>query len=217
MKVKDLVSRVRHIAGDELGVQYPDVMLAEWINDAMRECVVDNLLLQKTGTLNSIVGTAEYDLPADVLKLYSVRYDGNKLNVLTLEEFNEQYTTDGTETGTPSVVMVWAGKLSFYPAPDAVKTIRIDYSYSPTEVGITGNDFTDETLELPLPAMYHIRIMDYCLAMVAQQDDDMNRYQIKMQEFRSGVQNLKDHPESTHDLYPTISVESRDMGDGWWD
>lgn len=219
MLVSEVGSRVRRMAGDESATLYDDALLIDWINDGIRECVLDNMLLQKSGTMPSVVGTSEYTLPVDVLKLYSIRYNGLKLPVLTLEEFDEKFTTDGTEKGTPEVAIIWAGKIRLYPAPDAVKDIKIDYSYAPAEIALVlqGGEYVLPQTEVPLPATYHRRIVDYCLAMIAEQDDDMGRYQLKMEEFRSGVQNLKDHPESTHDLYPTISVETRDMGEGWYD
>lgn len=219
MLVSEVGSRVRRMAGDESATLYDDALLIDWINDGIRECVLDNMLLQKSGTMPSVVGTSEYTLPVDVLKLYSIRYNGLKLPVLTLEEFDEKFTTDGTEKGTPEVAIIWAGKIRLYPAPDAVKDIKIDYSYAPAEIALVlqGGAYVLPQTEVPLPATYHRRIVDYCLAMIAEQDDDMGRYQLKMEEFRSGVQNLKDHPESTHDLYPTISVETRDMGEGWYD
>lgn len=213
MKGIDVASRVRTIAGDENSLIYTDSVIVNWINDAMRECVVDNMLLQKTGTVPTVIGQNEYDLPTDVLKLYSIRYDNGKLPVYTLEEFDELVSTDGSDRGDPVAALIWAGKIRLWPVPDKVKDLKIEYSYSPTL--FTVNDYDEN--EIPLPVLYHRRIVDYCLAMVAEQDDDMNRYQIKMDEFRSGVQNLKDHGESTHDLYPMISVESRDMADGWWD
>jgi hypothetical protein len=63
-----------------------------------------------------------------------------------------------------------------------------------------------------LPVGYHVRLVDYCLAQVAQQDDDMNRYQLKMEEFRSGVHNLKDQSEWENDYYPMIGISARDSG-----
>jgi hypothetical protein len=212
MNVEQIIKRVRDIAGDTDVLQFTDATLIEWINDGMRECAINNDLFQKSITQAAAVGTSEYTLPADIAKLHSVRYDNAKLTVLTLEEFDEQFDSSGTETGTPQNVVIWAGKLRLWPAPDSVKNIKVDYIAQTTEVA--------ENNDTPaLPVAYHRRLVDYCLAMVAQQDDDLNRYQLKMQEFETGVQKLTGDHEMEQDVYPYISVDSRDMGSGafWGD
>lgn len=209
MLVSDVILRVRNIAGDTAALQFTDATLITWINDGIRECAVVNNLLQKRATQLSVVGTDSYNLPTDILKLHSVKYDDRKLPVLTLQEFEEQMgTSTNTFSGEPVTSYVWAAKLVLYPKPGSIKTLVIDYIYDPALVTITTDDLITR-----LPVGYHSRLVDYCLAQVAQQDDDANRYALKMEEFRTGVQNLKDQPEDTYDLYPSISVTARDMGD----
>lgn len=213
MKVEDVINRVRTSAGDMSALQFTNDQVLAWINDGIRECAVDNNLLQKRGSQNSVVGQGDYALPSDILKLHSIKYDNEKLRFLTLEEFDQYYSGVGTSTtdvGTPQVAYVWAGVLKLFPVPQDVKQIIIDYLYD-APVHLIANIATDE---VGLPVGYHSRIVDYCLAQVAQQDDDIERYLAKMQEFKTGVQQLKDQPESTYDLYPSISVSERDSGIG---
>ena len=207
MLVSDIISRVRNIAGDVEKIQFSDATIMQWINDGMREAASDNNLLQVTGTTPTVAGTNKYDIPADILKLHSIRHNGDDLRVVTLDEAQQAgYLT--SEQGSPTAAWVWAGKITLYPTPAAAGSLEIDYIKTPTDVTNTG--------DTPIiPAMYHMRLVDYCLAQVAQQDDDLNRYQMKMEEFRTGVQNLKDQPEWEQDEYPYIGVASRDMGD--WD
>ncbi len=212
MKASDVISRVRNITGDVNSLQFSDEQLLDWINEGVRECAVMNNLLQKSGTSASVIGTSDYALPTDILKLHSVKYDGVKLDILTLEQFDARYGTADDITGTPMVCYIWAGKVNFFPAPAAVGSIRIDYIYDPVII-------TDPNTELSIPVSYHQRIIDYTLAQVAQQDDNSNLYTLKMQQFETGVRGLKDD-EFTIDLYPGISVSPRDMGgagDGYWD
>lgn len=214
MKVADVISRVRNIAGDTSALQFSNDTVLAWINDGVCECAMINNLLQKNATSNTVIGTENYTLPTDILRLHSVKYDSVKIKVLTLEEFDEQYTgADFLTNGTPVTSYVWADQLTLYPPPDAVKELQVSYIYKPATLDVA-NIATDE---IPLPVSYHQRIVDYCLAQVAQQDDDMNRYQLKMQQFTTGVQDLKDQGESTYDLYSSISVASRDMGEGAFD
>lgn len=208
MLVSDIISRVRNIAGDTNVLQFTDASIIQWINDGMRQCAIDNGLLQKRGTQNTVVDQTDYNLPADILRLHSVKYDGNKLPIRTLEEYDKVGPFDPTSNGTPVGCYVWAAKLTLFPKPDAIKVLIIDYIYTPAEVTVAG--------DTPgIPASYHSRLVDYCLAQVAQQDDDLNRYQLKMQEFSTGVSALKDLPEYEDDLYSSISVSVRDMGHDW--
>lgn len=209
MLASDIVTRVRKIVGDTDVLQFDDPTILNWILDGIRECAIANNLLQATATSNTAVGTATYPLPADIAKLHSVKYNNEKLRNLTREEFDEQYQTDGTDQGTPTTYFVWASNLNLFPAPDSVKQLRIDYIQQPADIALNQAP--------PIPPIYHQRLVDYCLAQVAQQDDDLNRYQIKMQEFQSGVQDLKEKDEIPVDAYPYISVDSRDMGDGVYD
>lgn len=213
MIVQDVINRVRRTVGDVDVLQFADADVYVWINDSAKECAQDNNLLQKTATTVVVNGTSDYNLPADILKLHSVRYDDQKINVLTMEEF-DKYVSDfqTTSKGTSTICYIWAAKLTLYPIPDnSTKNLKILYTRTPVEVTANGD-------AIDLPVMYHRRIVDYCLAMVAEQDDDMERYQIKMQEFKSGVQNLKDTDEWQQDLYPFITTSVRDSGvDVEWD
>lgn len=207
MKLSSVISRVRSSAGDTDALQFTDAQLLEWINDGIRECAVQNNLLQKRASSSTAVGNSEYPLPTDILKLYSIKYNGSKLQGLTLDEFDERYSNvDGGSSSSPTVFYVWGGVLNLYPTPSSQGTLVVEYIYSPTDLGSE-----DYEKELPLPVGYHSRIVDFCLAQVAQQDDDINRYTAKMQEFTTGVSQLKDQPEYTEDVYPSINVSARDM------
>src|ERR1044072_8480802 len=89
MLVSDVISRVRNLAGDVNALQFTDAQLIDWINDGIKECVGINRLCQKTATQSMVVGTDSYILPADIFKLHSVTVDGEKIDVSTLQEFEE--------------------------------------------------------------------------------------------------------------------------------
>ena len=204
MKVEDIIRRVRTVAGDIEVLQFTDENIIQWINDAMREIASDNQLLQKAATSNTVADQAEYDIPADILKFHSVMYDGSDLNFINFEEAKIRGYLN-SDTGTPAACWVWAGKLTLYPTPSEAKPLKLIYTRNPTEVA--GDQETPE-----IPQSYHMRLVDYCLAQVAQQDDDINRYQLKMEEFRTGVYNLKDQPEWENNQYPYMSVGGADRG-----
>lgn len=213
MKVQEVITQVRAVVGDVTANQFTNEQLLAWINNGIRECAVNNNLLQKRGTQTTVVSQSDYTLPADVLKIHSVKYDNSLLDFITLEEFNKTYPGVGSDTNsneaTPCVAYVWAGVLTVYPPPSEVKQIVIDYLYTPA-LHVLANITSDD---IALPISYHQRIVDYCLAQIALQDDNLEYYGIKMQEFKTGIQELKDQPEYSYDLYPSMSVSERDMGE----
>ncbi len=211
MIISDIMTRVRSMASDTEQIQFSDDDLINWINDGIRECALDNQLLQKTATQNLVVGTTSYNLPTDILKLHSVKVDGAKIRVLTLAEF-EALGGDSTDSGDPVVAYVWAGKINLYPKPSRVLSLVIEYTYDPA---LIVNDAPGKASTPALPVGYHARLVDYCLAQVAQQDDDMPRYQLKMEEFRTGIHSLKDDGTEEEDYYPMIGVSARDTGQDW--
>lgn len=203
MQVSDIKTAVLRTAADADQLQITDADIIRWVNEAMRDIAVENQLLQKIATTSSVIGQVAYAQPSDILKFHSIRYDDQRLTFLSMDEAESRYSLgDGTK-GVPEVVYSWAGNYEFYPAPEAVKTIKVYYTRLPTEVTAVGN-----TPELPVG--YHQRIVDYCLAQVALQDDNINMYSVKMQEFREGSSVLKDIPEWENNSYPMISVGDAD-------
>lgn len=212
MKTSEIILRVRNTAGDTNVMQFDDKTLIDWINDGTRECVLQNLLLQKSASQNTVVGVNSITPPTDILKLHSITFDNAIIKGMTLEEFNRSYPNP-TDTGSPILYYTWASKIVLYPIPDSVKSLTLNYVREPTYVdraAYVANTATDLVPDLPVG--YHGRLVDYCLAQVAQQDGDNNLYQLKMQEFNTGNSQLKDHPEYNDDLYPFISVSTRDSG-----
>lgn len=205
MLVSEITTRVRNIAGDTNVLQFTDAMVIDWINDGVRECALQNLLLQKSASQSTAVGVGNVALPADIMKMHSVSFNGSQLKGLTLQEFEQQFSDGADDQADPAVYYVWAAVLNLYPVPSSVGSVRINYIRQPIVVANPA-DTPD------LPVGYHARLVDYCLAQVAQQDGDANLYQVKMQEFVTGVQSLKDHPEYDYDQYPSMAVADRDSG-----
>jgi hypothetical protein len=215
----DVVRRVREIAGDNAALQFSNASAVDWINDAIRETVVENSLLQAVGTQNTVVGQQQYVLPADMFKLHSVYVDKYKVQVMTLQEWEDQNRGEpGVDipTGDTWACYVYAGVLNLYPIPDSIVELKINYTKFPQTIVYTEPagvpTYTPNTLSIR--EEFHNRIVVYCLAQVALQDDDFEKHALLMQQFKTGVIELKDS-DKTDDLYPFISVSSRDTGDDW--
>jgi hypothetical protein len=166
MLVADIITRVRNMAGDTNVMQFTDSMLLDWINDGIRECALNNNLLQKRATSNTVIGDATYALPSDILKLHSATFEGSRLRVETLQEWQELHGGDeDTSTGLPQTAYIWAGELTLSPPPDRVGSLVLNYTYDPAVITVAaGPVYTPTTPGLPVG--YHSRIVDYCLAQV---------------------------------------------------
>lgn len=215
MKVIDIVTRVRNSAGDINVMQFSDQVIYDWLNDGIREVSIANSLLQKTATSNLVIGQQDYTLPVDILKLYSVRIDNEKIRILTLEEWEtmnagEAFTTN--DTGSAYQGYIWAGVLKLWPVPDSVKQLQINYLYAPVTIAV---QTAGSIIEPAIPQIYHLRLISYCLAQAALQDGDLQAYQMHLNAFESGNLALKDSETTPEDLYPFTSISPRDMGSDW--
>lgn len=220
MLVSDIVRRVRDSAGDTAVLQFTQTTLTDWINDAVRECVLENSLLQARATSNTEIDQSEYTLPEDILKLHSVYVNGFKLEMLTLEQWEERNATELDASSLqsksdPIVCYVYAGVLTLWPTPDKVLELKINYTKLPTPIVYNSTNETWLPNTPPINEAFHNRIVSYCLAQVALQDEDNYKYNLLMQEFITGVRNLSHVKDTEDDLYPFISVSSRDMGE-WY-
>lgn len=217
MKVSEIVKRVRDTAGDTAVLQFNNATLTDWLNDAIRECAVENSLLQKRATSNTVAGTSEYTLPVDIFKFYSVTVNNFRLRMLTLQEWEEVNSgpnSGGSELqGVPTTCYVFAGKLILSPTPNSSYPLVINYIYNPASIVYTTDVDTAWLNAVPvIPESYHSRLVVYCLAQVSMQDDDFDKATMLMDQFRTGVINLKHQTETEDDLYPFMSISARDMG-----
>lgn len=220
MLVADLARRVRAQAGDNAVLQFSNTVLVDWINDGIRLCVEENSLLQAKANTVTVANTADYTLPTDIFKLHSVWIDSYKIEMVTLQEFEERNATEPGIVSSPGPSFLgyqYAGVLTLWPTPDKVYLLVINYTKMPAAITYSGPPDVWTPAAIPIPEAFHSRVVTYCLAQVAFQDDDVDKYQALMAEFTTGVRDLKHTKDQQEDLYPSISVSSRDMGENWFD
>jgi hypothetical protein len=209
LTVQKIMNRVRRQFGDTAGVQLDAQFFYDFINDAMREIVLEADLLQTTATNNSVANTATLALPTDALRIYGVSYAGSPISEVELSqarqllEVTEGPVSAGYPVGTPAQYWIWNNNIVFYPAPDSVKSVAVYYNRNPTEVS--------STADIPeLPARYDNRILEYLMAKAAEFDDDMGKYQVKIQEFSMNMSKSSGEDGDSQELYPFISVSPVD-------
>lgn len=208
MLVSDIKRRVKRQFGDTSGAQLTDPDIIDWINDAQKEIYTRNNLGQKLGTLNSIVGTRTYAFPVDLMRLLSVKFNGQTLQAMSQQNVDEFLPQDdGAQfvTGIPERYYTHAGLIYLFPTPNVVKPLQIRYNRLPLPVAIDA-DQTD------VDQMYDNRILDFCHAMGRQLDGDQQGYVMFMQRFEGKLTGTKDDETEMQAqmVYPSISVVGRD-------
>jgi hypothetical protein len=175
----------------------------------MREVAQKNELLQVTATIPLVLNQAEYDFPPNIMNLMSIVYQGKPLRGTGFKEF-QTLTIDDDETltvGAPQTFTTWANKIRLYPVPDRPGNLKVYYLREPSPITALA-----ETPELP--QSYHMRLVEYCLAMAAEFDEDPERYAQKMGEFEARTAELRDKVDWTEkDQYPVISASPEEYGD----
>jgi hypothetical protein len=219
LNVQDVANRVRRTFGDDGGVQVTDDDILRWVNDAQLQISTDNEeLLETVATADIIQGQADYSIPSDMNVLRSCMYNNFKIRGLSFTQFNEYLdgfkanaSQGGYGNGTPEVFMVYGGTITLFPTPNQnlASGLRIYYSKHPGSVG----SFADG---LGLPDRYHNSVVEYCLKMAYEMDENLDMAAFKKGEFSAQIQKLKDQEKWTStEKYPTITTLPED--DTFWD
>lgn len=212
MNVSEITSRVKFQFGDESGVQIDDSKIIRWLNDGLREFAYQNRLFQAKATVPIVVGTKAYVLPPNLLRLHAVKVDFvpiKEMSVIEVDEYISQ--ADGTtSTGSAQVYWMYGDEINLYPIPDSVQTLQIYYSKVPDELAAT-------TDVIPVPEEYRTRLVEYCLTQAYEMDENFKAAQIKGEQFRSGLNDMRDAQQSIRDsTYPQINyISDMDLTDAW--
>jgi len=214
--VSDIQTYVKRQFGDESGVQITDTDIIRWINSGQRHIVkVNEGLLEKVSTANTVVGQQAYALPTDCLILQSISYKSNtdlsyfKLKGFTLNEFNEYIDGwDGTtyQQGLPNCYTIFAGNIDLFPIPDTSMTsgLKIYYTRKPVDI-VNPSDTPD------LPELYHEALVKFCLLRAYALDSDYYAQQLTSGELDSDIMTLRGRESwKQEETYPTITVRNED-------
>jgi len=122
------------------------------INDAQNEIALRNWgFLRTSATLTCVVSTRTVALPSDFGKPYRIRgamrittsgYSGDIIELMTPDEWKNDFFEDGSSTGEPSYAYVQGDNLYLSPIPDAAYTISFMYYKLPAEIADTSSTIT---------------------------------------------------------------------------
>ena len=223
MNVQDVASRVKRIFGDDAGVQVTDDDIFRWINDAQLQISVDNEeLLETVATSDIVAGQADYAQPTNCNVLRSLMYNNFRIRGLSFAEFNEYVDgfkatvqQGGYGNGKSEVFMVYGGIITLFPTPDQAiaNGLRIYYSRHPASVGNLADALT-------VPDRYHNTVVEYCLKMAYEMDENPEMAVLKKGDFSEQIQKLKNQEKWTNtEFYPTITTKPEDdlyLDGGLW-
>lgn len=209
MKLSEIVTRVQRQFGDDVQAQITKEDIVRWVNDACLEIVSTNHTNEgmHKGITPVTAHQYEYNLPADLLLLRAVRLNGKSLQHSTYEQLMTQSilpsATEDYPVGEPDYYWVLGSKLYVTPTPEvSLGTVDILYVKTPDILTTLMMD-----VEPDVPKQYHLRIVEYCIAQAAELDDNIAQYQVKLQEFKGNLTNLRqngEQPESDG-VYPSIT------------
>lgn len=180
LRLSDVIAEVKTQFGDTSGTELTDDMIARWVNQAQIEIISQSPFNKATATQNSVAGTQTFTLPADVMQVESIQYDGVILRNMSFEDANNRFRGAQLGTGTPNTWFVWGNSVYLYPVPDAVKSLTIFYVKAPSTVS-SPNDF------LSCPDRYFNAIVEFCMSRAFAMDEDWTAQQVKSAAFDKNV------------------------------
>jgi hypothetical protein len=204
LSVSEIIARVKKVFGDEADIQINSDDIMRWINDCIRDIAVEQNLLQAKATAATVLGQSEYTIPNDTLTLRAVKYNGIKLQAMSLGEAETSLPnfddSANYPSGTPTHFWVFANRITLYPKPDAAGATSLEIYYTRQPAIVSS---LSDVPEVPVP--YHNRIVEYCLAQAYELDEDWNAANVKTTQFRTGIDKLKENENWVeHDVYPSI-------------
>jgi hypothetical protein len=215
MIVQEILTSVKRSFGDESGVQVQDSDIIRWINQGMREIVMQNEgLLLVSSLADALASTQIYTLPSNLLILRSIKYKNAstgqyfKMKGYDLSTFNT--VVDGWEVtpdnlGDPTVYTIvdtTNNTFAVYPAPtdNLTDAFKIYYNRAPVEV-------TTSTDTPELPIIYHEVLIKHCMLQAYELDEDWEAAGNKATQLDRDINLLRGREDwKSQETYPTINI-----------
>lgn len=120
-----------------------------WLNNAQKELAYAFPFFQNATKTNitMVVGQSEYDLPSDLIAIYSLRDVTLKRRIMRTS-FRKLDNIDALQSGNPTHYIRFGNKIELTPVPSAANTMLLRYAKKIT-------DMSSETDEPTLPEPWH--------------------------------------------------------------
>jgi len=150
------------------------------------ECAINDEVECAEGTdtsITTVIGTAEYTKPTDMLFAKRVFWDKYRLQKIDFRELENQeglsYGAD-IQSGQPYGYYEFADQIGFYPTPNAAQAVKIWYIKQPAVITSSSTTFT-------IPQLFHDLIPDYCLWRMWGKDQEENRAAFHKQQWEENL------------------------------
>jgi hypothetical protein len=140
-------------------------------------------VIENTYTTTSVDGTRSLAWPTNCIAIKEIRYRGEKLLKVDLE--NDPKNDDNDPSGTPGSYAIWEKEIILFPTPDTDgDTIQIRTYQAPSEL-------TDSTDALNVPDEYQICVADKVLAEMCIKDQNLSLANIYLSKWEACVQKAR--------------------------
>lgn len=174
----DLISDLRTRLGEVIEGEWSDTELTRYLNEGQSDVARRTETLQTFSDIPGVIGTQQYDLPEDVVRIYRVEWRPDSGQVLALEyrDFNNLdsvWWSQQTQTvSTPAFFTTWGFpggatslKLITYPTCPEAGDFRVFYYKLPTTM-VIGSD------EATIPAGWENLLILYAEYLALRKDRD---------------------------------------------
>lgn len=172
MTAQDLLKHV----GGSIGLDYSGVasateqaLLLDWLNEALQQFLVETKAKVESQTVTMTIGSADYELPSDVLVVNQIEVTTTDGQVIPLAPIDpEEMLWRRRYPGAIPIryySMQGANLLMLYPTPTEADTVTIYYVPYPTTV-TTSNWETDLQSLAGIPSQFH-HIVEYWVSFRA--------------------------------------------------
>lgn len=108
---------------------------------------------ENTYTTTSVASQQEYSLPSRYLKIQRITFNNNKLQPITLREYDAlTFNAQTIPTGTPAYYYYFGETVGLYPVPSDAQTIKI--------WAIQCHDTITQASTLEIPLQFHDMLVD---------------------------------------------------------
>lgn len=197
----EIQTAVQRQFGDDTEAQILLTDIRRWANEGLLKIARETDALLDTATIPSVIGTSDYVLPTDFLRIDRVTFDGVTLIRTTSQDLDAMVPSRNVTPGItalPTRFYVRQKKIVLYPTPDRVKNIVVEYTARPAEL-VNAADVPE------IPVEYHNDIIRFALSRAYELDGQRTDAREVMSEFQEGLGLTRDEIDQPYtDSYPMI-------------
>jgi hypothetical protein len=166
--------------------------------------------LFSSDTISATSGDAEYNLPADFMRVYSLLYVPTSGKPVSLTEVSQgDLDLNAPSSGVPTHYTVQNGEVRLWPTPDTAYTLRLRYYATPTT--LTANDDVPE-----IPGNYHHLLVTYALWHCYERENDYNSAQYHKGRFDEDIMKCRGEVQYDSDDYTQPQQIGDNRRDPMW-